>query len=364
MVETDTGIKSGLSNNRLREPKSTVEILDPRAVAGWDAAVGGLQASTVFHTAAWTSVLTQTYGYDAAYFIQRRASNIEAILPVISIQSPFNGRRGVSLPFTDFCPILADDLVLRDRLFKTAVEYGKHRRWRYLELRSGKPPTTEATPSISYVEHVVELADDDTASKRLGSETRTAIRKAQASQVRVVVQHSLNAVKCFYDLHCRTRRKHGLPPQPFSFFANICKYLLQNNLGSVFTAFYGETPVAGAIFLHFNGIAVYKFGASDLRFQHVRGNNSIFWEALRLFYRHGYRVLSLGRSSIRDSGLRRFKCGWGAEEREIKYFRFDLSTSRFIKSKDRAYGWHNTIFSHLPIRLSRLVGYLLYRHIG
>ena len=88
---------------------------------------------------------------------------------VISIHSPFNGRRGVSLPFTDFCPILADDLVLRDRLFKTAVEYGKHRRWRYLELRSGKPPTTEATPSIWYLEHLVELADDDTVSRRLGA---------------------------------------------------------------------------------------------------------------------------------------------------------------------------------------------------
>ena len=122
--------------------------------------------------------------------------------------------------------------------------------------------------------------------------------------------------------------------------------------------------MAGAIFLHFNDHVVYKFGASDQRFQRLRGNNSIFWEAIRFFYRHGYRVLSFGRSSTRDSGLRRFKRGWGAEEREISYFRFDLSTSRFVESEDAASGWYNTVFSRLPIRLSRLIGYLLYRHMG
>src|SRR5688572_24768656 len=107
MVETDIGSKSVSPNNRLHEPKSTVEVIDPCAAAGWDAAIAGFQASTIFHTAAWASVLTQTYGYEAAYFVQRGTSSIEAVLPVVSVHSPFTGRRGVSLAFTDFCPILA-----------------------------------------------------------------------------------------------------------------------------------------------------------------------------------------------------------------------------------------------------------------
>jgi hypothetical protein len=365
MVETDPGIiKSVSSNSRLRELESTVEVVDPRSVPDWNAAVSAFPESSAFHTVEWASVLTNSYKYDAAYVVQRRAGILEGVLPVISVHSPCTGRRGVSLPFTDFCPILAKTSGSHDRLFHGAVQYGKQRRWRYLECRSGQRPAANASPSISYLEHAVELANEDVAAKRLRSEVRTAIRKAGNSQVRVSAEHDLESVKCFYKLHCRTRRKHGLPPQPFSFFVNIWAQILEKNLGSVLIATCGDKPVAGAIFFHFNDHVVYKFGASDERFQQLRPNNSIIWEAMRLFYRLGYRVLSLGRSSAGDTGLRQFKCGWGAEEREVAYFRFDLNTSQFIQSRDDAAGWHNIIFSLLPMRLNRLIGYLLYRHMG
>lgn len=365
MVETATVTKSLSSNCRLREGTSTVEVMDPCGVAGWDAAVSSFEASTVFHTAGWASVLSETHNYEPAYFVERDSSTIGAILPILSVNSALTGRRGVSLPFSDSCPFLSRDSLLRERLFHTAIEYGRKRHWRYLECRCGEPPTAQATPSISFLEHVVELADEDMSARRLRSEVRTAIRKAESSGVRVVVERNLNAVRQYYGLHCRTRRKHGLPPQPFSFFASISKHLVQNNLGSVFIAFSGETPVAGALFLHFGDHVVYKFGASDPRHQQLRGNNLLFWEAMRFFYGNGYRVLSLGRSSAKDFGLRRFKRGWGADERALVYYRFDLRTSSFVGSgDDLASGWYNSVFSHLPLRLSRLIGVLLYRHLG
>jgi len=40
----------------------------------------------------------------------------------------------------------------------------------------------------------------------------------------------------------------------------------------------GRNSVAGAIFFHSGGQAIYKFGASDETFQHFRGNNLVMWE--------------------------------------------------------------------------------------
>src|SRR5262245_9937673 len=125
MVETDTRIGSVSSRSRLREPTSMIERADPRTIVGWDAAVSSVQGSNIFHTAAWALVLTETYGYEPTYFVHRGSSAIEALFPVVLVHSSFTGCRGVSLPFTDFCPMLAENLHLRDRLFRGAVDYGK-----------------------------------------------------------------------------------------------------------------------------------------------------------------------------------------------------------------------------------------------
>ena len=42
----------------------------------------------------------------------------------------------------------------------------------------------------------------------------------------VEILQSVEAVRIFYSLQCQTRKKHGLPPQPFKFFLNIHKHIL------------------------------------------------------------------------------------------------------------------------------------------
>ena len=46
--------------------------------------------------------------------------------------------------------------------------------------------------------------------------------------------------------------------------------MLANGKGCVALARHGDVPVAGAVFLHFSQGALFKFGASDEAFQHLR----------------------------------------------------------------------------------------------
>jgi len=42
--------------------------------------------------------------------------------------------------------------------------------------------------------------------------------------------------------------------------------------------------IASAVYFHFGDKAIYKYGASDRKYQHLRANNLVMWEAIRWFF--------------------------------------------------------------------------------
>jgi len=61
--------------------------------------------------------------------------------------------------------------------------------------------------------------------------------------------------------------------------------------------------------------------------------------------------------------LRRFKAGWGTREGTLEYVKYDVRQARFVVDKDRVSGWHNKIFSRMPMALLRVAGAVLYRQM-
>jgi hypothetical protein len=72
----------------------------------------------------------------------------------------------------------------------------------------------------------------------------------------------------------------------------------------------------------------------------------------------------LGRTSLSNEGLRRFKISLGALEETVQYCRYDFSSEQFVKDIDRVEGWFNRVFARLPLPLLRLSGTLLYPHLS
>src|SRR5262249_41682808 len=192
------------------------------------------------------------------------------------------GRRGVSLPFTDFCTPLSaeaeDSRALRDY----AVQHGRARGWQYLEWRGPTDVTPCPKPSLAFYGHVLDLTLGEKALfQSMDGAVRAGIRKARAAGLQVDLSASLEAMRTFYGLHCRTRKRHGLPPQPFRFFERISRHVLEPGHGFVATARLGDQPLASAVFFQHKSQAIYKFGASDFAFQQLRPNNLLMWEAIR-----------------------------------------------------------------------------------
>lgn len=365
-------------------------LINPRTDPRWDTWLDAFPDATVFHTAAWAAVLEDTYGFKPVYLAFGDPDSPTALLPVMECSSPFTGRRGVSLPFTDHVPPLirdrresakvesrsakdveasASDLPLRPSNFdfrpSDFLPFARARRWRTIECRGGTETFWPSAPaSLRFYGHTLDLVPDERVLfARLDSAVRRAIRKAERAGLEVRREQSREAVETYYALHCQTRKKHGLPPQPISFFHNLLRHLIERDRGEIFLAYHQDRPVAGAVFLQSFRHPLYKFAASDEASLELRANNLVLWTAIRHYAERGFQALDLGRTSLDQSGLRRFKLGWGAAETTIAYVRYDLRHDRFLHGRDRITGWYTALFRRLPIPVLRWLGARLYPHL-
>lgn len=342
-----------------------MEILNPLGYPRWDELLINCPEATFFHSSHWARVLHEAYGYEPCCAASIENNHFTALLPCMEVRSPFTGKRGVSLPFTDYCvPLLPDGMNFREML-QTLVEHGRKSAWRSLELRTGSTLPADAPASSTWRHHALGLSKGETALfKGLRESTRRNIKKSEKSGVEVREETSKDAVQDFYRLNCLTRKLHGLPPQPHRFFDKLQEHVLAKGHGMIVSASYRGKVIAGSVFLHFRDKAVYKYGASDRQHQHLRASNLVMWEAIRWYARQGFRTLSFGRTEPENEGLLQFKRGWGAREEMISYVKYDLKHSTFIKEQPKVTGFHNRIFAAMPMPLLRVAGELLYRHFG
>lgn len=346
------------------EPGPVVCLLDPLERSDWDEQVARFPSATVFHTRAWLEVLRETYGHRPVGLCFQQEDRWQACLPLAEVRSYLTGRRGVSLPFTDFCPLLVAEEALIRPLWQEALQLARRQNWSRVEVRDSIPDSVGVEPSLEYYLHELDLQGGPEALlRRMDPAFRRSLRKAESSGLRPEISTELGALAAYYELHCLTRQRHGLPPQPWRFFQNIGRHLLAQDLGMVVLVRKDGRVVAGAVFLHFGKGAVYKFGASDMSAQQFRPNNLAMWTAVRYYCGRDFGRLHLGRTSLANEGLRRFKISLGARETRLAVACGDPRSGRCLSRQDRTEGWHTRLFRRLPVPVLRWVGQWLYPHM-
>ncbi|MCZ6593961.1 MAG: peptidoglycan bridge formation glycyltransferase FemA/FemB family protein [Bacteroidetes bacterium] len=284
---------------------------------------------------------------------------------MMEVRSVLTGRRGVSLPFSDYCEPIVLDKTQFQALFTNVISYAKNSRWKSLELRSGRKFFGDIPSSAYFYRHTLDLTrGEEEIFASFQSSTKRNIRKSIRKDVKVEVCNSMNPIKEFYRLNCMTRKNHGIPPQPFSFFKKTYEHIISQNMGIVVLASYENKIIAGAIYFHFGKKAIYKYGASDKTYQNLRPNDLVMWEAIRWYSQNGFDNLCFGKTEPKHEGLRKFKLGWGTKEETLRYFKYDLRQETFVSNSDLVTGAHNKIFSRMPIPMSKILGSVLYKHFG
>jgi hypothetical protein len=210
------------------------QVVNPFDYPDWNERLASLGDASFFNTVEWARVLSKTYGYEPCYLVGREGGELVSLLPIMHVNSWLTGNRGVALPFSDYCEPVGPDLRHVGLVLDSLKELGRRKTWRYFEIRSDAGVERGCPASAVYRKHSLDLTGGEQAlSGRLESSVRTSIRKAIKEGVEVTFARSLEAVREFYGLNCLTRRRHGVPPQPFSFFRNFHQQVLTKGLGEV-----------------------------------------------------------------------------------------------------------------------------------
>jgi hypothetical protein len=343
-----------------------LEVVDPTRFPGWDDLLLSNPEATVFHTSAWARVLSETYAFLPEYFTLTEKDRLVGLLPFMEIRSWITGKRGVSLPFTDeSAPILPAGLGF-DKAMAQVIALAESHGWRTIEIRGRVPGMEHLPASVEYLSHDLDLTGGvESLFSRYRPNVHRNIRKAEREGISVSEDGTKKGLMEFYHLNCLTRREHGLPPQPVRFFEHLRQQVLEKGLGFLMMAHHKKKAVAGALFLLFSGKAIFKYGASDRRYQEFRANNLVFRDAIRLLCGKGARTLSFGRTDFGHEGLRQFKMSWGTAETRHQYVKYDVRSKMYLTTVQSRWEncWKKT-FANLPLPVLRIIGDVAYRHAG
>jgi len=345
-------------------PSLSASLMNPLVDREWDDAISAHPDATIFHSTAWARVLVDTYGHRPCYVQISLNGGLLALVPMMEVQSVLTRSRGICLPFSDYCAPLTFSGFGHELVTQKLQQIAHERCWSYFELRSHSIVPVNTPASESYYGHFLDLRiGPEALISNFSSSVKRAVRKAQRSGLNVSIQSSPDAMAQFYELHVRTRRRHGVPPQPRSFFINIQRHLLNPGFGFIVLVECQKDPIAAAIFFRLGRHAIYKFGASDERLQELRANNLAMFEGIRYLAEGGAETLHFGRTDKENEGLRRFKLSWGATEETLDYVRFDTSSGAWKHPRDSRSTSHRRIFRALPASLNRLAGAMIYPHL-
>lgn len=341
---------------------SEFNLVNPLDVTDWDTRVLSSGSTCVFHSKAWARTLSESYGFEPIYLAQSRGNHYSVLVPLMDVSSWPVGPRGVSLPFSDYCDWISPS-DKTERVFHIVREAGRVRHWKSLEARNSLSwPKTACSCQTMWLHELDLNHTPEELWQGLKSEVRTAIRKAQRMGIGTRFTNTLEDLRIFFRLHCLTRRRLGVPPQPWSFFERVYTNIIASGQGEIGTASRKGDAIASAIYFYFGRTAFYKYGASDPCALALRGNNALMWEAIRRCAHNGFATLSMGRTGLPDSGLRRYKLGWGCRESPLDYFRYDYQLNQFSRKLPIPANWTRGILRMTPIMLLRLTGNLLYPH--
>lgn len=345
--------------------KDILEITDPTSYQGWDELILNSSKYSIFHSSAWCKVLRDSYNYRPLYFVAREDDRFQTVIPFMEVNSRLTGKRGVSLPFTDFGPIIIDKESDFSTCFDFIIDVANRNNWKYLEFRDDKIIPAHSPAQVEFYQHILDLSSDGSeVFKKFRDSTKRNIKKAQKKEIVTSISKSREAMDNFCRLNTTTRKKHGLPPQPVKFFRNMFETIISKNQGFIVEAQYQNKTIAAALYLIFGDKILYKYGASDSQYLNLRANNLVMWHAIEWASNNGFKSFDFGRTEVYNQGLIQFKNGWGCEPSLIKYYKYLLPSKVFVTGNGKQSHFYEKVFRKTPEPFLKVFGNMIYKHMG
>ena len=345
-----------------------LKVIDPGTDQRWDEFVWHHPLGSICHHSAWGKVIESTYGYRPFYVALEDSGTdrLEGIIPFFLVNSRWTGKRLISLPFTSYC----DPLIPAEK-FDDVVEFALNHfpDIDFLELRAlgdnNQCTSNRFARQSAFATDILDLHPDldDLFKSFHSTSVRQRIKRAEKNGLSLRMGEGEQDLKIFYRLETAVRKKHGLPPQPFSFFENMWKVLKPKNLLMVPLIEHDGRVIAAATIIKFKHVFYFEYSASDQNYLRLCPNHKLIWETIKIARAQGAGHFDFGRSSLSNRSLIEFKERWGAKRYHLTYYFFPKA-KRINMQGGPGRRLLETANHYLPHSLLQLEGRLIYRHLG
>ncbi|MBS3917358.1 MAG: GNAT family N-acetyltransferase [Deltaproteobacteria bacterium] len=354
--------------------KYEVTLIDPIKDPRWDAFVENHPFGWICHLSGWKKVLETSFPHMKGHYLVLvdGENKIRAGLPVFEVRSWLTGNRLVSIPFATVSdPLISSQEEFRE-LFDATLELSTKLKIFNIQIKAlTSQKLVEEIPlkfQRYYVHHYLLLnkgLDEIKKSFHLTA-VQQPIQKLHKANLRLYIGNAKADLYDFYHLYDQTRKRLGLPTQPYNLFEVLWETFMPINKILVLLAKQEGHVVAGHIYFKFNKRMSMEFEGWDRNYHYLTPNHFIIWEAIKMAHSEGYQIFDFGRTSPEDTGLIKFKERWGTKTAtfmEIVYPPHHLQVSD-SKEKSLKYRLARKVCQTVPNPGRKIISHFCYRHLG
>jgi hypothetical protein len=298
----------------------------------WDE-FASAHSSLIFHTSLWGEVLKKGYGCDMRYLVLEEGGNWLLALPGMVVGNrffrifysliPYGGFIGNRKFIPEFSRLLEQ---------KTGKEKIDRIKIVDLKIKKGELPDFQCLESYR---HVLELKgkSQDQIWRDYKPNLRRTIQKALGSDLGFEKIKDRKEVYQFYQLYLASmERNKALAKYPVDLFYAIFDLLIPESAQIFFVKYQGQ-PVAGMVVIYSEETAYYLHGGSSTEHLHLRPNDLLFHNAIKVAKEMGKSYFDFLGSDKGLSSLIQFKDKWGTKREELLVFQKEIGTVRPLLGK-------------------------------
>lgn len=353
-----------------------LKIIDPLHDIRWDKFVSEHPYGWIVHLSGWKKVIESTFPHIRGYhlaLIDQQTGTVKAGLPIYEIRSWLTGNRLVSIPFATISDLLVSNEKQSDLLINETIQLLKRLKLSYIEIRTLSSETlrndNEFHSNSDYKYHYLNLTEGiDAIWKNLSAKSvRYEINKAKKNKIELKIADNEEDLKSFYRIYALTRKRLGLPAQPYLFFKTLYNtFSTSGNVAILLAVLEGKT-IASHLLFKFNGRVSAEAAGDDPDFRNISPSRFLFWEGIKAACMEGYKVYDFGRTSIYNNSLMDFKKRWGTHETDIYTFFYEKeekSVGATSRETSLSYRIMRYICQNSPDSIQPIISRFCYRHLG
>ena len=316
---------------------ASIERLDDRRAAEYDAFVRGIPSALLYHGLEYRRLLSGLLDAEPVYFGARsKSGQLVGVLPAFLRSEGAYGPILNSLPFygSNGGVVVAPGHESAGRLLLQAcAEFAKENACAAATIVSSPLDSDGSIYETSFAHDLTETrtgqvstlpqsgADaDDQLMQQFHRKTRAVVQKAIASGVEVASERDAGALEFIAAEHrAAILAKSGLP-KPDRFFELVSSGFTYGRDYETFIARLDGKPIAGLLLFYFNETVEYFTPVVQPEHRSLQPLSLIIWHSMRAAIARGLRYWNWGGTWASQTTLYFFKQRWGAVDRPYRYY--------------------------------------------